>query len=49
VLSTAFVSVQEEVAPGFKASKGRCRQLLGGKASGECKMKPLTACRSENL
>jgi hypothetical protein len=46
--SRTFVSVQEKVAPGFKASKDLCTLLLGGNASGDYKIKPLMVYYSEN-
>jgi hypothetical protein len=46
--SRTFVSVQEKVAPGFKASKDRCTLLLGGNASEDYKIKPLMVHHSEN-
>jgi hypothetical protein len=48
MLSRMFVSVQEKVAPGFKASKDRCMLLLVGNASGDYKIKPLMVYQSEN-
>jgi hypothetical protein len=44
--SGLFVSVQEKVAPGFKASKDHCTLLLGGNTSGDYKIKPLMVYHS---
>jgi hypothetical protein len=46
--SRTFISAQEKTAPGFKSSKDRLTLLLGGKASGDYKTKPLMVYRSEN-
>jgi hypothetical protein len=46
--SRTFISVQEKMAPGFKASKDRLTLLLGGNVSGEYKTKPLMVYHSEN-
>jgi hypothetical protein len=48
MLSRTFVSVQEKVVPGFKASQDHCMLLLGGNASVDYKTKPLMAYHSEN-
>jgi len=42
-----FVTEQEHVAPGYKASKDRLTLLVGGNANGDCKLKPLLLYRSE--
>jgi len=42
-----YISREEKLAPGFKASKDRLTLLLGGKASGTLKLKPLYVYHSE--
>ena len=43
-----YISQEEKRAPGFKAAKDRVTLLLGGNASGDCKMKPLLISRAAN-
>jgi hypothetical protein len=47
ILSRTFVSVQQEVASGYKDSKDRCTLLFGGNAYGDYK-RPLVVYHSEN-
>ncbi|XP_044522957.1 tigger transposable element-derived protein 1-like [Gracilinanus agilis] len=43
-----FVTLEDKVGPGFKASKDHLTLLLGGNAAGDCKLKPLLVYPSEN-
>nr|XP_023648729.1 tigger transposable element-derived protein 1-like isoform X2 [Paramormyrops kingsleyae] len=46
--SRTYISKQENTAPGYKASNDRLTLLLGGNASGTCKLKPLLGYPCEN-
>jgi hypothetical protein len=45
--SRKYISKEEKTMPGHKASKSRVRLLLGGNASGTCKLKPLLVHNSK--
>ncbi|XP_027716875.1 tigger transposable element-derived protein 1-like isoform X2 [Vombatus ursinus] len=46
--SRTYISVGGKMTPGHKASKNRVSLLLGGNASGTCKLKPVVVHHSEN-
>lgn len=43
-----FISREEKHMPGYKVGKDRFTLLLGGNATGDCKLKPLLVYKSEN-
>ena len=46
--SRTFIAGEEKSVPGFKASKNRLILLLGAKAAGGLKWKPVLTYHSEN-
>lgn len=46
--SGIFIAIEEESMPGLKAFKNRLIFLVGAKAAGDLKMKPVSIYHSEN-
>jgi hypothetical protein len=46
--SCTFISIKEEITPGFKAAKGQCMLTLGGNTSMDYKLRCLMVYYSQN-